>query len=555
MRKNDMSKNKYLLLISSLAVLALLVVAAVQENFLREWRQVQAQGRNEEGPIAVQLRQIVNPTLGTNDRCVSCHVAMAPGESNVTGAKVLAVHKPVVHDPSEWGCTVCHAGQGQATDKADAHGDIHFWPDPMIEPRFSAAGCGNCHAPLGVPEEERLKLARNTFARLDCYACHKLDGRGGLIRPDGGGMEGPDLSRAGISGYDAGWYAKHIEKHQQATGGPWRNSFAPVSDPDRELLRDYLATMMAAPQLIEAKSVFNSTGCLGCHKVGGVGGDEGIDLSREGERDPGQLSFAHLSGGHTVENWMAEHFRSPVSVVVGSQMPSLGLTDHEVDLLTMYMRSLRRKEMPASYTPRDRLKARFGEREFAGDGATLFGTFCTGCHGGGGVGRRSPGMPAFPAIASPDLLDRVSDDFLTENITKGRPGRRMPAWGELTGGLKPEEIKKVVAYLRTLGVPYQPDGKPARWVKGDAEQGKQLFASSCSGCHGARGQGIEGPALNNPVLLSTATDSYLVDTIGKGRQGTAMQGFLQPTPARRTLNQTEIENIVTFLRTWERGKK
>src|SRR5215831_14040557 len=100
-----MKKNKYLLLISSLGVLLLLATAAVQENFLREWRQIQAKGRTEEGPIPVLLRQIVNPTLKTNDRCVSCHVTMAPGESTVTGARVLTAHKPVVHDPSEWGCT------------------------------------------------------------------------------------------------------------------------------------------------------------------------------------------------------------------------------------------------------------------------------------------------------------------------------------------------------------------------------------------------------------------------------------------------------------------
>jgi cytochrome c oxidase cbb3-type subunit 3 len=237
-------------------------------------------------------------------------------------------------------------------------------------------------------------------------------------------------------------------------------------------------------------------------------------------------------------------------------MPSLGLSDREVDLLTMYMRSLRRKDLPASYTPKDRVRvARFGEREFAADGATIFGTFCTGCHGGGGVGRRSPGMPSFPAIASPDLLTRVSDDFLTETITRGRPGRRMPAWGELTGGLKPDEIKKVVAYLRQLGAAYQPDGKPARWIKADAEQGKRLFAATCSGCHGAKGQGGEGPALNNSVLLASATDSYFVQTVSLGRKGTAMQGFLEPHPARPTLNEAEIENIVAFLRTWERGKK
>jgi cbb3-type cytochrome c oxidase subunit III len=550
------NKNKYLLLSSSLAVLLVLGVAAVQENVLREWRRIQATGRSEEGPTPVQLRQIVNPGLKTNDRCISCHVTMAPGESTVSGSPVLVAHKPVVHDPSEWGCTVCHAGQGQATDKADAHGTVKFWPDPMIERRYAIAGCGSCHAPLAVPKDERLVKARNAFARLDCHACHKVDGRGGLIRPDGGGMEGPDLSRAGISGYDADWYDKHLAKFTTAKDGPWRSSFAPVTDADRELLHDYLATAMAMPKLIEAKAVFNSTGCMGCHKVSGVGGDEGIDLSREGEKDPGQINFAHLSGGHTVETWMAEHFRSPVSVVVGSQMPSLGLSDRDVDLLTLYMRSLRRKDLPASYTPKDVVRAaRFGEREFAADGATLFGTFCTGCHGGGGVGRRSPGMPSFPAIANPDLLSRVSDKFLTETITRGRPGRRMPAWGEVSGGLKPEEIKKVVAYLRQLGPAYKPDGKPERWIKADPLEGKRLFASTCSGCHGANGQGGEGPALNNSVLLASATDSYFVQTIGLGRRGTAMQGFLEPHPARPTFSEGEIENVVAFLRTWERGKK
>jgi cytochrome c oxidase cbb3-type subunit 3 len=237
-------------------------------------------------------------------------------------------------------------------------------------------------------------------------------------------------------------------------------------------------------------------------------------------------------------------------------MPSLGLSDREVDLLTLYMRSLRRKDLPASYTPKDRIRVtRFGEREFATDGATIFGTFCTGCHGGAGVGRRSPGMPSFPAIANPDLLSRVSDQFLVETITRGRPGRRMPAWGELTGGLTPDEIRKVVAYLRSLGPSYQPDGKLARWVKGNPEQGKRLFASACSGCHGASGKGAEGPALNNAVLLASATDSYFVQTIGLGRRGTAMQGFLEPHPARLTLSQAEIEDIVAFLRNWERGKK
>ena len=42
-----MSKNKYLLLISSIGVLVLLGTAAVQENYLREWRRIQTAGRTE----------------------------------------------------------------------------------------------------------------------------------------------------------------------------------------------------------------------------------------------------------------------------------------------------------------------------------------------------------------------------------------------------------------------------------------------------------------------------------------------------------------------------
>ena len=548
-----MNRNKYLLLGSSVGVLVLLMIAAIEENFLKEWRRLQGQGRSDEGAISVQLRQIVNPGLKTADRCVSCHVSMGPGEQSVTGTAVMTPHKPVVHDPAEYGCTVCHGGQGQATDKAPAHGDVEFWPEPMIPKRFSQAGCGTCHAPLLIPNHDRLSAARGAFERLDCLACHKLDGRGGAIRPDGGGMEGPDLSRAGLAGYDREWYPKHVQKAGAASSGPWKNSWAPVSASDQELLAAFLATRMAAPKLVEAKSLFHSTGCLGCHKVSGVGGDDGPDLSRAGEKDPGQLNFAHVPGKPEFENWLGEHFRSPIAVVSTSQMPILGLSADRIESLTMYVLSLRRRDLPAVYVPRDRMRAtRFGDREFAGDGATVFGAFCSGCHGPEGQGRRSPGLPAYPAIASPDFLERVSDEFITATLRHGRPGRKMPAWGDKDGGLRPAEIREVVAHLRLLsGAQYKPESAPPRWVTADAAAGKHLFESTCSGCHGRQGEGGEGPALHNKVLLTNATDTYLVETIGRGRRGTAMQGFREPSPVRRTLEAHEIESIIAFIRTWE----
>ncbi|MBL8229222.1 MAG: c-type cytochrome [Bryobacterales bacterium] len=551
-----MNKNKYLLLCSSAAVLMLLVWAAVEENYLREWRRIQAVGRSDEGAIPVQLRQVVNSNLGVSDRCVSCHVSMGPGEQSVRGSAILTAHKPVVHDPSEYGCTVCHGGQGLATERDDAHGDVHFWPEPMLDKSMSYAGCGTCHVALGVPEAAQLKAATLAFERLDCYACHRVDGKGGTVRPDQGGMEGPDLTRAGLVPYDADWHRKHVEKAKAAASGPWQTAFREVSDADLALVSVFLKTRVGAPQLIAAKSVFLSAGCYGCHKLSGVGGDDGPDMTRAGFKDPGQVSFEHVPGKGNMKNWMAEHFRAPASVVVGSQMPPSPLTEKEIEQLTFFTLSLRRKELRDVYLPKDRVQAaKFGAREFADDGATLYGAFCAGCHGADGQGRRLPGLLSFPSIANADFLPIAPDRLLAMTIEQGRPGRRMPGWLK-PDGLRAEEIKSVTAYVRTLGglAPRETDAKSPRWVEADASHGKRLFESTCAGCHGAQGKGGEGPALNNKVLLEAATDTYLMETISRGRRGTAMAGFTEPSPVRPALTRSDMEALIAYLRSMQGGK-
>ena len=130
----------------------------------------------------------------------------------------------------------------------------------------------------------------------------------------------------------------------------------------------------------------------------------------------------------------------------------------------------------------------------------------------------------------------------------------MAAWGQSPAGLRPDEIDAVVSHLRTLGgVAPEPDPRPARWVTGDAAAGGALFDSHCARCHGPNGEGGEGPALRNPVLLETATDTMLVETIRRGRRGTTMEGFMTATPTRPALAQSEIESIVAFLRAKREG--
>jgi len=108
-----------------------------------------------------------------------------------------------------------------------------------------------------------------------------------------------------------------------------------------------------------------------------------------------------------------------------------------------------------------------------------------------------------------------------------------------------------VTHLRTLaGVAPPADSRPARWVNGDLAIGERFYAATCSGCHGPNGEGGDGPALNNPVLQEFATDTYLIETIARGRRGTAMVPFLEPSPVHRTFSQSEIEDVVTFIRSW-----
>lgn len=558
-----MRRNKLLLLGSSLAALLLLVAAAYQENFRKEWRALQRRYASRlpvdaAAGFEVQLRQVVAPALRATDRCVSCHVGMAAGERGVDGDPVLQRHPDVVHDPAEYGCVVCHGGQGRATDRADAHGAVHFWPEPMLPKGKAWAGCGGCHTHLAVPNLADLEAGRATFERNDCLACHRLDGRGGTLRPGAtGGVDGGDLSRIGTRPRAADWYERHLARRAAAESGAWRASFGEIPAEERGALEVFLGSRRGAPGIVEAKALFHALGCRGCHKVSGVGGDDGPDLTHAGQRDPGRLDFSEVPGERTLSRWLEEHFRDPARVVRGSGMPLLGLSEREIEALTFYTLSLRTSALPEAFWPRDRILAeRFGEREFATDGATIYGAFCSSCHGPRGEGMRYPRMSPFPSVGNPDFLAIVPDSLLRETVRRGRPGRRMPAWEEKEGGLRPAEVDAVVAHVRSLvPVPPEPDPRPPRWVGGDAAEGGRLYAASCAVCHGLAGEGGEGPSLRNPVLLEFATDTYLVETVARGRRGTSMPAFLAAAPTHRQLSRPEIESVVAFVRTWEVKKK
>jgi mono/diheme cytochrome c family protein len=546
----DLGITRLLGVFAALSVLLLAALAVAPcRSHLTEWRALQKRYNAQAAqigiaPVEVGIKQIWKPDLGVVDRCTSCHLGMGEAPPS-PHERLFSAHPPIPHDPRDFGCTVCHAGQGRATTTKAAHGRVRFWDEPMLERPYLEAGCGTCHS--HVP------------------------------------TLGPGLA--------------------------------------------------GAPRLSEGKRLAHRLGCRGCHRIAGVGGDDGPDLSDVGKKRIADLELG-VEGAGDLAGWLREHFVDPQRVVPGSQMPNLGLSEEQADLLTVYMLSLRASPVPESLAPKDRVRGmRLGERDFATDGEALFGVFCAACHGPRGEGRRFGALPfTFPAIGSPEFLAVADDEFLRRTITDGRPGRRMPAWGKKDGGLRAEEIDALVAYLRSLkptapsrdaflaapmdhergraryardcalchgtsgegtglGSPLSaeveprfyealtqgvhgtamgsyrtysahdlrsllgtvsafPKGVGSSWkpARGDAARGQTLYAESCAGCHGARGEGAAGPALANPAFLETASDGYLAQTIVRGRGTTTMPHFGEPGPDHRALAPGEVLDLVAFVR-------
>jgi cytochrome c oxidase cbb3-type subunit 3 len=185
-------------------------------------------------------------------------------------------------------------------------------------------------------------------------------------------------------------------------------------------------------------------------------------------------------------------------------------------------------------------------------GAELFARNCAACHGNEGNG--GVGVP----LALPDFQQSVSDEFLTQTIRHGRPGRVMPAFKNLSDA----EVALLVKHLRS----WRPEGAPREVVQvrpGNAEHGKQLFAKNCSACHGAQGEGGHGtgvtfsrprdlpiiaPALNNSGFLASASDAMIKSTLMHGRKGTPMISFL-----KQGLSEQDIDDLVSYVRSFEKN--
>jgi cbb3-type cytochrome c oxidase subunit III len=80
-------------------------------------------------------------------------------------------------------------------------------------------------------------------------------------------------------------------------------------------------------------------------------------------------------------------------------------------------------------------------------------------------------------------------------------------------------------------------------------RGQKLYADNCIQCHGAKGEGDIGPALNNRTLLKSTGDEIFFNLIGGGVPGTAMPSWAQTYGG--PLTDEQVHDVVAFIRHWE----
>ncbi len=176
------------------------------------------------------------------------------------------------------------------------------------------------------------------------------------------------------------------------------------------------------------------------------------------------------------------------------------------------------------------------------DGRTLFGTYCTACHGKDGEGEEGP------PLNDKQFLKETGDQTIFSVISSGVPGTKMPAWNQALGGpFTDQEVAQLVSFIRSWE-PKAPDRR-AEAEKGDPAKGLVIFDNTCIICHGENGQGTaRAPALNDPVKLAQFDDKWYADTIANGRLAQGM-----PTWGT-VLSPVQIHDLVALLRAWQRGE-
>lgn len=574
-------RMKWSLLIVSLATLGFVVASALRDNIFPEWRSyrrgyadilrekaVDDRSRTIADQFEIRIVQDVLPELGRIDRCRTCH-------AGVDDPRMASQPQPYTthpgtylrnHQPDKFGCTVCHQGQGRATETVPAHGKDPYWLYPMFAAEYMFSVCGQCHDDADLYAEENSLFARagsqsqahaallvqgrELMNRSGCRGCHKVEGTGGSL--------GPDITLVGDKmrhDFDFSHFAKEeprevaywLKRHFLEPGEISPDTAMPdmgLTETEAEALTAYVITLRAQgvsptyraqipwdrpkPEPPTGEDLYMRY-CSACH------GQEGRASEVPGIATPA------LNNEDTLATASDHYYRFIIANGrSGTNMPAWGpeadnLSYETIDRIIGFIR-----DWEAEGAPLADISAKHGEPIH---GENQYQKLCTSCHGKeaeGGIGN---------ALNAPEFLAVASDRFLAQTIVHGRSGTAMASWKHLTA----QTVSDILAYLRTRqptppGFKEVRDALDARPAEESAQAGKGIYKANCVPCHGQNGEGGLGTSLNGPDVIPAVDDRFLYRTITEGRPGTAMAAWPQ-------FSADELANLIVLLRSWQEGRR
>jgi cytochrome c2 len=500
---------------------------------------------------------------------------------------------------ADFGCTVCHGGEGRATrfvggvanalvaGKDEPHG-LRSNPDlALLRGAFVQASCHKCHADqewlqweVAPDEETGLPVAQRAapvyeqgkalFADKGCAACHLASGTVADSPPIG-----PELNRIGDKvrpEWLVAWIRDPREFRPDTRMPVFHFDETSGGDPRVHELRAlavaaYLWQNAAAAtpgpagfypgggSPARGRELVVALGCLACHTLDSPEGRQGI-LQASRLEDVG----AKVATADWIWNWIQQ----PRWHAATSTMPAFRLSPDEARDITAYL------WQSASRAPAvdPSLRASLEDPELADAGRVVIEqSGCPACHRVEGLPaqRIGPELTSFGEKTVEELPFGSSDAPRSwEGWTRGKLAdsrafldQRSFAWMP-TYRLDDGEVTALTVFLRsqaTARVPGQMKQALTGRVKVIARGRRLLRERRCLGCHQIEGRGgglaelfWEDPSLWPPIL----------DGVGLKLRGDYLRGFLREPRSVRpwlrvrmpqmNLSSEEIEDLVAYFR-------
>ncbi len=433
-----------------------------------------------------------------------------------------------------------------------------------------------------------------SIVKNQCSACHKFEGS-----PESKfNLKGPDLMWGGNK-YQRPWLLRWLQGKEELlypNGYRWDSPSKGFKHPalskvDSIAVADYFEAKLLdsrvkknaidLSEFTERESQFGAEiykqfSCLGCHQI-----------KEDGKTIGGPISANLFDSGNRYNvDWVYRFALNPQDFTPHSGEYLADLSGLGVRYLVGYLMTLGVDD----YKYYEPWKSDAFKKSDAKNGAKVYKTYCTQCHGmeGKGDGPGAQGLDPKPAVHAEMALSDMPEDYLYNLLFYGGKSvgksPNMPDWGLtiptqdfadliafLRSNFKGEEAPKAEAVTKVASkgsgtcpqprktksapVSFQSKKNPLSDSDSHIAAGKALFMKkakplACMNCHGknADGTGPLGKALKPKPrnftcapMMKDISDGQMFWIIKNGSAGTGMMAF-------KTLKDKEIWQLIKYIR-------